>query len=107
MSYWESRGEARGYRCVDRETYLEEYAHRIGPEVIEIINRKRPDLHATWEYPGCVVVAGYWFGTANNTWDGSPEDGSSDDLGRVTEVPSGCIESDKIADAIIVAVSQH
>ena len=94
------------YQCVDRETYYREHLMRVGPEAVEIINRKRPDLQASWEYPGCVAVSGYWFGTANDTWDGSPEDGSPTD-GLLTEVPSECIEPEKIADAIIVAVSQR
>ena len=71
----------------------------VGPDVVEAINRKRPELQASWEYPGCVVVAGYWFGTANETWDGSPK--GSPTGGLLTEVPSECIEPEKIADAIV------
>jgi hypothetical protein len=33
--------------CVDRNTYFEKHLHNVGVAVVELLNRKRPELSAS------------------------------------------------------------
>jgi hypothetical protein len=75
-------------------------------EAITIL--KSHGVDATLEYPGCIVINdpassfnNVWFGTANETWNGSDVDGNN---GGVTDMPSTSQDASAIAEALLKIV---